>query len=128
MTTEAESIKGSTDDAWGFRNDTLIGDLKIPAELVDDGLRVGAEIAYSDWLQKNTGLGWFALHVMSVPCVYVRIKLQPPTPLYTPLIVFAILCCLISRYLTIFIATWCIIRYKLLKHFLKFIGMGPNSR
>ncbi|EMR63736.1 putative heme oxygenase-like protein [Eutypa lata UCREL1] len=62
MTTEAESIKGSTDDAWGFRNDTLIGDLKIPAELVDDGLRVGAEIAYSDWLQKNTDLGWFALH------------------------------------------------------------------
>ncbi|KAI1083156.1 hypothetical protein F5B20DRAFT_528780 [Whalleya microplaca] len=70
MNTEAPSVEHSVRDAWAFRNETLAGDLSIPLEDIDNRQRAGAELAYADWLQKNLDLGWFTLHVMTIPCVY----------------------------------------------------------
>ncbi|KAI0012091.1 hypothetical protein F4779DRAFT_614801 [Xylariaceae sp. FL0662B] len=67
---ETASVQGSVDDAWGFRNGTLARDLAVPLDAVDGGRRAGPELAYADWLQKNLDLGWFALHVMTIPCIY----------------------------------------------------------
>ncbi|KAI0377174.1 hypothetical protein F5Y04DRAFT_292116 [Hypomontagnella monticulosa] len=67
---EADSIKSDTEYSWKFRNTTLVVDLAIPWSAIDNGKRSVQEIAYADWLQKNLDLGWFTLHVMSIPCIY----------------------------------------------------------
>ncbi|KAH9884376.1 hypothetical protein F4778DRAFT_800166 [Xylariomycetidae sp. FL2044] len=75
MAEETESINDDVDYAWSFRNETLVTDLGIPPEFIDDRGRATEEIAYADWLQKNLDLGWFTLHVMSIPCIYGWVQL-----------------------------------------------------
>ncbi|GME30203.1 uncharacterized protein LTHEOB_9951 [Neofusicoccum parvum] len=72
---ETESIQGDIEYAWSTRNDTLATSLSVPLDVVDSGKRAVAQLAYSDWLQKNLDLGWFTLHVMSIPCIYGWVKL-----------------------------------------------------
>lgn len=71
---ETESIQGDIEYAWSTRNDTLATSLSVPLDVVDSGKRAVAQLAYSDWLQKNLDLGWFTLHVMSIPCIYVSLS------------------------------------------------------
>ncbi|KAL1627136.1 hypothetical protein SLS56_006559 [Neofusicoccum ribis] len=71
---ETESIQGDIEYAWSTRNDTLATSLSVPLNVVDSGKRAVAQLAYSDWLQKNLDLGWFTLHVMSIPCIYVSLS------------------------------------------------------
>lgn len=68
---ETLSMQNDIDYAWSARNNTLATHLKVPLDIVDAGKRSTAQLAYSDWLQKNLDLGWFTLHVMSIPCIYV---------------------------------------------------------
>ncbi|KAL0260204.1 hypothetical protein SLS55_003888 [Diplodia seriata] len=70
---EAVAIQGDIDYAWSTRNDTLGTSLSVPLDVIDAGKRGVAQLAYSDWLQKNLDLGWFTLHVMSIPCIYVSL-------------------------------------------------------
>ncbi|KAF9630189.1 hypothetical protein BFW01_g370 [Lasiodiplodia theobromae] len=72
---ETASMQGDVDYAWSFRNDTLATTLSVPLDVVDAGRRGVAQLAYSDWLQKNLDLGWFTLHVMAIPCIYGWAKL-----------------------------------------------------
>ncbi|KAK9797894.1 putative Thiaminase-2/PQQC domain-containing protein [Seiridium cardinale] len=73
MTEETAAISGDIDYAWSYRNTTLAGDLAVPLNAIDSGALDVAQIAYSDWLQKNLDLGWFTMHVQSIPCIYVCI-------------------------------------------------------
>ncbi|KAL1614634.1 hypothetical protein SLS54_009604 [Diplodia seriata] len=75
LTEEAVAIQGDIDYAWSTRNDTLGTSLSVPLDVIDAGKRGVAQLAYSDWLQKNLDLGWFTLHVMSIPCIYGWVKL-----------------------------------------------------
>lgn len=70
---ETDSIQGDIQYAWSERNDTLATALSVPLDAVDSGKRGVAQLAYSDWLQKNIDLGWFTMHVMSIPCIYVSV-------------------------------------------------------
>ncbi|KAK6084510.1 hypothetical protein SCUP234_03299 [Seiridium cupressi] len=75
MTEETEALSGDIDYAWSYRNTTLAGDLAVPLDAIDSGTLDVAQIAYSDWLQKNLDLGWFTMHVQSIPCIYGWVKL-----------------------------------------------------
>ncbi|KAH8646725.1 hypothetical protein BX600DRAFT_518759 [Xylariales sp. PMI_506] len=75
MMEETASISGDIDYAWSYRNETLAGDLSIPLEDIDNGALDVAQVAYAEWLQKNLDLGWFTMHVQSIPCIYGRVKL-----------------------------------------------------
>ncbi|KAI1264087.1 hypothetical protein F5Y18DRAFT_437234 [Xylariaceae sp. FL1019] len=61
--------------SWEFRNETLIKDLGIAPHYIDDRSRSVEELAYANWLQKNADLGWFTMHVASIPCIYGWVQL-----------------------------------------------------
>ncbi|KAK0642523.1 hypothetical protein DIS24_g8932 [Lasiodiplodia hormozganensis] len=70
LASETKSMADFAAYASKFRNDTLVKELKINSTEIENGTRTVAELAYSNWLQKNEDSGWFTLYVKSIPCVY----------------------------------------------------------
>lgn len=68
---ETESMAKFAAYPSDFRNNILKGNLSINDTQIENGTRTVAELAYSNWLQKNEDSGWFTLYVKSIPCVYV---------------------------------------------------------
>lgn len=71
---ESKSIEDDIGYAQSFRKDTLMSTLNISAAEIDHGQRNDAELSYSSWLEHNPQVGWFAMHVMAIPCIYVRLE------------------------------------------------------
>lgn len=71
MSSEIDAMQQDVEYAWDFRNTTLAVDLVVPSDAIDGGALDVATAAYTSWLQKNLDLGWFTMHVMAIPCIYV---------------------------------------------------------
>ncbi|KXH62875.1 hypothetical protein CSAL01_10606 [Colletotrichum salicis] len=70
-----KEVTGLTDSVKEVNNwrDILINDLQLQPEALAKAERSEAELAYSNFLQRQAAIdGWFDLHVIMIPCIHAH--------------------------------------------------------